>query len=206
MDPTRHQAGRSGLPRWTFLALVPFLLAAACAAYLQIRWNDIPQRFPVHWGAHGADRWETRTFLGVYSPVIFGAGLAEVLIAAGIMGYIWSNRSKAGLTMLQVMVAVGCFLALISCGVGLMPLGLPPAVLIVAAPLGGLAVLGILLMTANGADDASGQAGTYPPLFVPKTIGWGYDFNFANRRSWIILATLFGGIAGMVAFLLWAQK
>jgi hypothetical protein len=206
MGSTQLPGGRFGLPRWMFLALVPFALLAVSAVYLQIRWNDIPLRFPVHWGAHGADRWETRTFLGVYSPIVFAAGLAAVMLIAGIMGYVWSNRSKAGDTMLRIMVGMGCFLALIFCGVALMPLGLPPAMLIAAVPFGSLIVLGILLVTAGGNDKADGPNGPYPALFVPKTIGWGYDFNFANRRSWIIVATLFGGIAGMVAFLLWAQR
>jgi hypothetical protein len=60
MDSTAAPA-HAGLPRWTLLALVPF---------------DIPERFPIHWGAHGPNGWATRTFLGVYKQLIFGGGLA----------------------------------------------------------------------------------------------------------------------------------
>lgn len=120
--------GGSGLPRWTLLALVPFVVLAACAIYLRIHWNDIPMRFPVHWGANGPNRWETRSFLGVYSGLIFAAGLSASLIGAGLMSYFGSGRARAGELMLRVMVGVGCFLGLVFAGVALMPLGFRPGI------------------------------------------------------------------------------
>ena len=44
------------LPRWCWLALPPFAAPAAAALYLRARWDDIPVRFPVHWGIEGPDR------------------------------------------------------------------------------------------------------------------------------------------------------
>lgn len=206
MNSTAPPAVRIGLPRWTLLAFVPFIVAAACAVYLQLHWDRIPQRFPIHWGAHGPNGWETRTFLGVYSPLILGAGLAAVLIAAGMMGYVGSHGAQAGLMMLRIMVATGCFLALVFSGVALLPLGFPPGILAAAAPLFGLGLIGFLVTTASGAPDEPETSESGPPLFVPKTIGWGYTFNFANRYSWMILGTLFGGIGLLIGFMVWAHS
>lgn len=199
-------AARTALPRWIFLAAVPFALIAACAVYLQLHWNRIPARFPIHWGAHGANGWETRTFLGVYSPLVLGGGLAAVLIAAGIMGYVGSRGARAGLQMLRIMLATGCFLALIFSGVALLPLGFPPGILAASAPLFGLALIGFLIVTASGAPDEPESPGSGPPLFIPKTIGWGYTFNFANRYSWWILGTLLGGTTLLIGFMVWAHS
>jgi hypothetical protein len=205
MNTEVHPAARMGLPRWTLLAFVPFILLAACAVYLRIHWNQIPARFPIHWGAHGPNGWSTRTFLGVYGDLIFGAGLSALLISVGLMGYLGSQRSNAGNLMLRAMVGTGCFLGLIFSAVGLLPLGFPPGILIAAAPLG-LVLVGILLATAASARDEPETPESGPPLFVPKKEGWGYSFNFANRYSWIILGTLFGGLALLLGFVWWTHS
>lgn len=198
--------GGSGLPRWTLLALVPFVVLAACAIYLRIHWNDIPMRFPVHWGANGPNRWETRSFLGVYSGLIFAAGLSASLIGAGLMSYFGSGRARAGELMLRVMVGVGCFLGLVFAGVALMPLGFRPGILAAAVPLFGLALVSVLVITASGDPDDVASRDGRPPLFVPKEIGWGYSFNFANPYAWRILGVMLGGIGASMAFLLLAQR
>lgn len=206
MDSTAPPAARGGLPRWMLLAVVPFVLVAACATYLQVHWDQIPPRFPIHWGAHGPNGWSTRTFLGVYSPLILGGGLAAVLMAAGLMGYYGSHRAKAGEIMLRAMVGVGCFLGLIFSGVALLPLGFPSMVLVAAAPLFGLTLIGVLVLTVSGDPDEPEASEPGPPLFVPKKIGWGYNFNFANPYSWAILATLLGGIGLLLGFTVWAHS
>jgi hypothetical protein len=138
----------------------------------------------------------------VYGNLIFAAGLAAVLIGSGFLGYFGSGRARAGELMLRVMVGTGCFLGLVFCGVGMLPLGFPPGVLIAAAPLFGLTLIGVLVVTASGEPDDEPSADGKPPLFVPKTIGWGYDFNFANPYAWKILALLIGGSGVLVAFMI----
>lgn len=60
--------------------LVPFAILIAISAYLQLRWNQIPRRFPVHWGIDGRPNgWSTNTAMGVYAPIAIG-----ILILAGI--------------------------------------------------------------------------------------------------------------------------
>ena len=204
MDSTAPTRG--GAPRWMLLALVPFALVAACAVYLELHWDQIPERFPIRWGAHGPNGWSNRTFIGVYSPLILGGGLAAALLTAGVMGYYGSHRAKAGVLMLKVMVGTGCFLALVFSGVALLPLGFPSEVLVAAAPLFGLALVGFLLLTTAGQPDEPEAPQSGPPLFVPKKVGWGYSFNFANRYSWMILGTLLGGIGLLIGFTLWAHS
>jgi uncharacterized membrane protein len=206
MSPQSGPGGRARLPRWTLLALVPFVLLAACAVYLAVHWSDIPARFPIHWGAHGPNGWASRTFLGVYGSLIFAAGMAAVLIGSGFLAYFGSRRSRSGEMMLRIMIGVSCFLALVFCGVGLLPLGFPPAAEVTVLPLLALTVIGIIVVTASGEPDEEPPPGGAPPLFVPRTIGWGYSFNFANPYAWKILATLLGGIGAMLLFLLLIRR
>ena len=48
----------------------PFLWIAGVALYLSAHWSQIPERFPVHWGADGQPNgWSTRSPLGVFGPL-----------------------------------------------------------------------------------------------------------------------------------------
>jgi uncharacterized membrane protein len=153
---------RPTLPRWMLLALVPYVVLAACALYLSLHWNRIPQRYPVHWGAHGPNGWSHRSFLGVFSPLIFAAGLATLLLALGVAVYRASQRSAKPDT------------------------ASPPTPGHAWKPGG---------VYYNPGD---------PKLLVPKRFGIGYTFNFAHKASWLIVAGFCGGMARLVAFLVWA--
>ncbi len=62
--------------------LGPFAILIAVALYLQLRWNDIPERFPVHWGIDGrANGWSSRTPMGVYAPILMGFVMSAVMAA-----------------------------------------------------------------------------------------------------------------------------
>lgn len=212
--------GTAALPRWVLLALVPFAGLAGCAIYLRVHWNEIPARFPIHWGMHGPNGWSGKTFLGVYAPLIFGAGLMALLLALGMVGYYGSSRSPQGMTILKVFVAVSWMLGLIFAGVGLLPLGFPVMALVAGVPLLGIGLLAFLAFSASGAagieaDNTPGECwslgGIYynpedPALFVPKRLGWGYTLNFAHGLSWVILGGLLGGTGLLVAFLRWALR
>ena len=59
------------LPGGSLAASGPFLLVAACAAYLKVNWQQIPTRFPIHWGLSGMpDAWATRSLINVYRPLL----------------------------------------------------------------------------------------------------------------------------------------
>ena len=208
---------RPTLPRWMLLALVPYVVLAACALYLSLHWNRIPQRYPVHWGAHGPNGWSQRSFLGVFSPLIFAAGLATLLLALGVAVYRASQRSDQGLITLKAMVGVACVMGVVFSGVGLLALGVSPTLFVVSVPILVLGLVVFLIQTAAKPGTASpptpGHAwkpgGVYynpgdPKLLVPKRFGIGYTFNFAHKASWLIVAGFCGGMALLVAFLVWA--
>jgi uncharacterized membrane protein len=70
--------------RWP-AACGPFLVLAACAGCLWLRWQRIPARFPVHWSAGGIpDRWVARTPIGVYQPLLL---VAAVLVPLTLLLY-----------------------------------------------------------------------------------------------------------------------
>jgi uncharacterized membrane protein len=71
----------SPIPGAALLHLGPFALLGASALYLRAHWNEIPPRFPVHWGLNGQPNgWASRTLGGVYGPQGGGALLCAMLI------------------------------------------------------------------------------------------------------------------------------
>lgn len=62
------------MPGGVIAWLLPLLILAAAAVYLHFHWEQIPDRFPIHWGIDGTpNRWATRTVRGVYGPLLIGA-------------------------------------------------------------------------------------------------------------------------------------
>jgi len=79
-----------------WLQASPFAILAVTAAYLHFNWDQIPVKFPVHWGLNGKPNgWSTRSFSGVYGPLLLGAciclGLA--LLSYGIQH--WTRQVRA---------------------------------------------------------------------------------------------------------------
>ena len=73
---TRHARVHSPLPdtrvRLWFI-LLPFAALATVAVYLHLHWDNLPQRFPVHFGIEGRpNQWANRDWRGVYGPVLIG--------------------------------------------------------------------------------------------------------------------------------------
>lgn len=55
------------------LILSLYFILSACAVFLWLKWESIPQRFPIHWGASGEPNgWATKSFLAVYMMLIVG--------------------------------------------------------------------------------------------------------------------------------------
>ena len=83
------------LIRLMFLFLVPLSILAGTALYLHAHWDGIPARFPVHWGPGGnPDGWSTRSFAGVYAPLLLGGII--VLFIMGLSALtLWGSRRSA---------------------------------------------------------------------------------------------------------------
>ncbi len=188
-----------------WLLFTPFLLLAATALYLHAHWNQLPQQFPIHWGADGqANRWATGDWMGVYGPLLWGAGMNAFLI-----GFAWFlSRQSRKTTMRYVTVRGTQFLlypmTLSFMAIPLSPLiGLPmwPAPAIVLASIAGVIYWSYSKLTAPSAaddvpdpqSDSNWKAGIFyynpndPAIFVSKRVGIGYTFNFAHRWSWVVL-------------------
>jgi uncharacterized membrane protein len=122
------------LPGGWLLQLPPFALFAATAIWLHLHWSQIPEVFPIHWGANGQpNNWATRSFAGVYSPLLIGAALCALM---GFLAYAtlrWSRLIRVGgaagegerrfrLVIVSIIVATEYLLALVFMWTGLLAL------------------------------------------------------------------------------------
>jgi uncharacterized membrane protein len=195
--------------RFGFL-LLPFLALILTALYLHLHWDEIPQRFPVHWGADGQpNRWATRDWHGVYGPVLMGAALDVFLLALAwmlarlsrntVMRYVTVRGLEVLLYPLTLAFVVG----------GLLPVmkSSPDSMMLFAVVIMLLTIAGVVywsyrkLSAARETDvspepqaDAYWKAGLFyynpgdPALFVAKRMGIGYTVNFAHKVVWLLLA------------------
>jgi len=203
------------------LALGPFAIPIAAALYLRARWNEIPERFPVHWGMHGKpDGWACRSVNSVGGPLIFAAGLMTLLLLLAVALHYGSRPSPQLLSVVKVLAIVMYFLGAVFSGVALMPLlHISPLVLVAALPLLIIAILILAVRQSAGPgapvettpDEAWRLGFIYynpqdPALFVPKRYGLGYTFNFGRRLAWIVLTCFVVGLVNLVLFLVSVMK
>ncbi len=190
------------LPWFTWLGAGPFVLLTGTAVFLNAHWASIPARFPVHWGFDGPDRWNERTFSGVYGPLLFAAELCAWLLVFGLAGWFGARRSRFRRIMLAAMIAAECFtgalLCLLSAGslISISPLAIVLATIVFVAS---------LLTVISRANSEPAEPAEPTPndcwisgaiywnrddaaLFVEKRTGLGYTFNFANPWAWVLLA------------------
>ena len=121
------------LPGGWIAQLGPFAILLAAAVYLYLHWDEIPARFPVHWGIDGQPNgWSVRTPLGVYAPILMGA-LLSAGMGATASGILHSSRGApvSGSRSLKqdfshrvaaFMLVIEYFLALCFSFAGLLPL------------------------------------------------------------------------------------
>jgi uncharacterized membrane protein len=197
------------------LQLGPFAILLMTAGYIQAHWNQIPDRFPVHWGMNGMPNgWSGRTPQGVYGPLLFGAAL---VIGVSLLAYAISHSAQrvpaaAGAPskgefahrISVVLLGVEFFIAAVLSMVALLPFtgnpGVVPMVILAVVIIASAIFLSRWLgrwrvrPQHTSAGDTCWRLGMFyfnpddPALFVEKRIGIGYTINFARGTSWIILA------------------
>jgi len=87
------------LPGGTAVALGPFGMMLAAALYLHANWQQIPARFPIHWGGSGTpDRWADKSWLTVYGPLLAGALLNLFILFMGEAILRFSPRARVANT------------------------------------------------------------------------------------------------------------
>ncbi len=198
-------AARARFNAWLWLP--PFAALALTAAYLQLHWNQLPERFPVHWGADGQpNRWSSREPLTVFAPIVIGAGMNLVMLAlAWLFTQLSRNTIMRRVTvrLLEVLLYPLTFtfvvVALLPLGL-VVPLWLIPAIMMTCVA--GLIFWSYRQIVAPAIADAvpDPQSDSYwkagmfyynpndPAIFVAKRVGIGYTVNFANKMCWLVLA------------------
>lgn len=150
----------------------PFILLAACAAYVGIHWEEIPTRFAVHWGAGGQpDRWAGRSL--VFSPLLMTAAIlaALTLILYGTAHWVrpihpgglqGARERKFRRTVMIILLGTEYFIALKSSWAAVLPLfpgqkaGPPGGTLMILLPLLlALAVVVVLIRLGQGGSRTS---------------------------------------------------
>ncbi|MDD2765986.1 MAG: DUF5808 domain-containing protein [Opitutaceae bacterium] len=187
---------------------------AVTAIILHLYWNQIPLRFVQHWNASGeANRWATRSFDGVFGPIVAGAMTVLLLTAGSVFmsranGPQMSQRRRA----LVPMGSLAWLIAGIFCVLSLRPLlhfTSSTLLLISAAYLVLVFGLSLWLLQRSGlapysksteSYDSTPDSGWYAGVFyynpadaaviVPKRFGWGWTFNFARPASWMVLGAI----------------
>jgi uncharacterized membrane protein len=114
--------------------LGPFLVLAIFVVVIGLKWPQIPARFPVHWGANGkVNGWADKSWGGVFLLPMLGAvvcgliGAMNLSIQRGVRlvhssGPKRANESAFLRKMLGILLGVEYFLALLTGGLGLLPL------------------------------------------------------------------------------------
>jgi len=172
------------LPGGWIVQIGPFAVLATVAAWLQLHWHEIPGRFPIHWGMDGRPNgWATRSFAGVFFPLLTGAFLCALL---GFLAYAilrWSRVIRMGgaagkseqhfrRTVVSILVATEYFLALVFGWTGMLALssartGPPGVVPILTLSLGFTVVItGLLFHAGQGGSRLAGAtaSGTMVPV------------------------------------------
>ena len=155
-----------------WLQASPFAILAATAAYLYFHWDEIPEKFPVHWGWDGRPNgWATRSFSGVYGPLLIGLSVCLGLALASYGIQHWTRQVQvrgAGAvhesffrsSQRGIMLVTELFLAATSAWTGLLPLrhqtisqmpGLVP--ILIGSVLFILFVFGWLIYTGQGGEN-----------------------------------------------------
>jgi uncharacterized membrane protein len=198
-------AAPEDLPRFIWLAAGPFIILAAAALWLYLHWDSIPDHFPVHFNAGGQpDRWAERTTKAVYGPLIFGAELCAWLLIMSLATWFGSRRSLFRPVMLGGTIAMVYMVGVLFALIAVQSLLSIPVWLIVLWPMAIL--IPIIIVTKKKMSEPvepmdptpnecwKGGIFYYNPhdaaVFVEKRDGFGYQCNFANRWSWVLLLGL----------------
>jgi uncharacterized membrane protein len=201
------------LPWFAWLGILPLLLLAGAGMYLHSHWDQIPARYPVHFGFDGTpNRWSDRTVRGVYGPLFIGSGFTVWLFGLALAGWYGSRRSEPmRKPMVVVMLTVELMIALLF---GALPLKLAGGIAI-PTPAMVLGPLMLLIPAMAYAVRESNRPRDPDPtpnecwkggviyynrddaaLFVQRRDGIGFTVNMANRWSWAIYGSLLLVIAG----------
>jgi uncharacterized membrane protein len=202
----------------SWMRILPFVILLLGAIVLGFKWNDIPDRWAVHWGINGQpDRWAAKSPFGVFLPVAAGA-----LVCCFLEGVAWivkataRRRSELSVETATAVAALTADLVLlleIAIAIVFVYIG---AVLPLSRPVSPVRLVEFMLVVITGAivfgivrlwrgvrdlkraghKGLEGYNGIIyknaddPRLWVPKMMGIGYTLNFAHPWAWPILIAI----------------
>jgi len=204
------------LPGGWIAQVGPFAILAAVGIYLRSRWDDIPTRFPVHWGIDGQPNgWSARTVVGVYGPLLLGAAIiALIAISSSAISRLRGSARAAGTSSVAsdfahrisiFLLIVEYFLAAIFSLVGFLPLtgspGVMPVLIVTGAFLLALIFLIAWSAKAQGQSAARGAA----PIAMPSGSGvpeehWKFGVFYFNKDDSALLVEKRVGIGYTLNF------
>lgn len=209
---------KSPAPGSLRLAALPFVILLIGAIVLALKWDSIPESWPIHWGIKGqADGWSNKTLTGVFFPFAAGAlicgfleGLAFIVRANANARTRLSPEAAATIARLTAdfvrLIEIAISIVFVYIGVAL-PLS-PPArafrlgwfvfAVIIGAMVIGMVRLkkGVQALKQAGHPGLEGYNGIIyknpgdSRLWVPKISGLGYTLNFAHPWAWPILIAM----------------
>ncbi len=169
-----------------------------CLVYLWSVYQQLPERYPVHWGISGEpDRWVAKSLAAVLLPGAIGLVVMGVMAASALMfeKSQHEDRRAAAPWMVGLEWTLGWLFATIV----LLPV-MPSSVWMILAPVAvilGLAIkLSMYSSSAPAAPRECWKLGIFyynpedPDLMVEKRSGLGYTLNFAHRASWWLMGGL----------------
>jgi uncharacterized membrane protein len=199
---------------WPWAEPLPFAILGVAAIQLDARWDEIPDRFPIHFAANGrADGWAPRCPEAVFGPLVAGAAVALVLVllrAAVARARVGGAAEEGAGTRRYaggVLLAVETFVAVTFATASFLALGATLR-LVLTVVFGGvvLLILGLAASLARlarrppdpgGPSSGGWRAGgivyadaSDPSLWVPKRIGIGWTLNFSHPAAWWVLGLL----------------
>ncbi|MGE5327449.1 MAG: DUF1648 domain-containing protein [Deltaproteobacteria bacterium] len=125
---------RTRLPGGWLGQMGPFAILIVTGVWLRLHWDEIPDKFTVHWGFDGRPNgWASHTPVGVYGPLLMGMAVCAGLCLMNYAIAAFSRRvhvrgAAAGFElrfrhiMLSIMLGVEYFVALLISWVGLLAL------------------------------------------------------------------------------------
>ncbi len=191
---------------WSWiLVLLPLLILIGSAEYLAQHWDQIPARFPIHWGINGQpDRWGEKSFKGVYGVLIIGLSTLVLLYSILAMTVLGAPRRGPATTRfvrltVNALAGSGLFVSLLMSYIALHPLTanpektLHPLWIVLAVMAASIALVRTLSRAAQDAEAEAGGAPEEgwlwssfyyapqdPAMMVQRRIGVGFTPNFAH--------------------------
>jgi uncharacterized membrane protein len=82
----------------------PFVILGVAGAWIGAHWNEIPARFPIHWGFDNKPNgWATRSVAGVYTPLAISAAVCLMML---FFNWQIARNSRGSTAMRKLMVRV----------------------------------------------------------------------------------------------------